>query len=130
MNLIITKTFSFVKIICTLVFTSKLAKKNFSVQDQEAFDELIETQGYFEDKPPSFEKPDGEWINEDDIFNKAVEEARFFNPEQINNNPDLIEAKDRYDKFQQTLEEADNDNEITKEVLEQYKQMVEELTKE
>jgi len=84
-----------------LVFFSKKAKINFkeSEDNQEEFEELKKAQGYFEKKPPSFEEPDGEWVNEEDIFNKTVEEARFFSPEHINNNPELTEARDRYNNF-------------------------------
>ena len=64
---------------------------------------LKQTQGYFEEKSPSFKEADGEWINNDDIFNKTVEEVWFYNPEYIDNNPDLQEAKNWYNIFQQTL---------------------------
>jgi len=115
-----------------LLFTSKKAKNRFdnSEDDMEDFKELKQSQGYFNEKPPSFEEVEGEWITNEDIFNKAVEEARFLAPEHINNNPQLIEATKRYDTFQQELREAENNNDVTKEVLEQYKQMLEETTKE
>jgi hypothetical protein len=36
---------------------------------------LKETQSYFEEKSPSFKEANGKWINNDDIFNKTVEET-------------------------------------------------------
>jgi len=125
-----------------LVFASKMAKKRFDNDDYalEEFEELKENQ-QFSEAQPNLNIVDGGWNTSEDIFDRVVQEEASFDPNsfEFQCNVEVQKAQERWNNQQQSLkgkekeisiESADQDIEITKRVLDEYKFMVDEISKE